>query len=172
MEEFKGRVEPRSTKPGAVGGASDMELILSLNEDRCRLIKEAMGWDELFPGSLNVDGVDVSVIRELLWKTPVHREDGRTVKYPEGEEWIPIERVAYRYFRGRIRRDGSDENADVLFLLAEQTSIPPRPRLEVFAPAMLKGTGKGSLGLKNGDVVICDIAEKQDLYTQIATDEE
>jgi len=148
MLKFEGIVGSRSSKEGAPRGPVGEAEILTLNPQRRTAILAATGWKDLFPGTLNLE-VGQEVVEGLLSCSPLIREKGEDVKYPEPYTHIPKLRVGYLYYQASIR--GGDRSASVLI----RRAINPLPRrVEAFAEARLREM----LSLSDGDRVICEVS--------------
>ncbi len=149
--EFTGTVFFRSSKEqgGVPGEAPGEAEIQRKNPQRKKMILNATGWDDLFPGSLNIR-VDRQVVHRLLLCEPLIREPGETITYPEGYKHIPKMRVGYLYYKAVLTRKGNNE--EVLVRRACNTKYL-EDIIEVFAPKNLKD----AMSLNDGDQITCRI---------------
>ena len=128
-----GRVESRSSVPSFRGGAPSETEIHGLNPQREKRITEAMGWQRLEPGSLNLRVDDETVDRigeakELIFESPDE------IRYPEYYESIPHLRGGYKYYLATATANG--ETQEVLVRRAAKN--PLRGRLELFSEVHLR----------------------------------
>ena len=127
---FFGEVTSRSsTNAGGPPGERD---ILKLNPQRKEAILQATGWNALEPGTLNLK-VDENVVHKLLLLSPLVRESGKNIKYPQAYRHIPTMRVGYLYYQATVEYSGKCEP-----ILARRACNPLKSRLEVFAPVNLR----------------------------------
>ncbi len=145
MLRFEGIVGSRSSKEGAPRGPVGEAEILALNPQRRTAILTATGWNDLYPGTLNLE-VGQEVVEGLLSCSPLIREKGEDVRYPEPYTHIPRLRIRYLYYLALIRN--GDKSASVLI----RRNALPRT-VEAFAEGRLREL----MGLTDGDRVICEI---------------
>jgi CTP-dependent riboflavin kinase len=150
MLQFKGIVGSRSSRGGAPRGPVGEAEILALNPKRRAAILAATGWNDVFPGTLNLE-VEPVVVEHLLSCTPLIREKGEDVKYPDPYAHIPGLRIGYLYYAALIRN--GDKSASVLIRRAVN---PLRGRVEAFADRNLRDL----LGLSDGDWVLCEVNQQ------------
>ncbi len=148
MIAFQAIVESRSSTAPSVGPPGEAE-VLALNPHRRDRILRATGWKELFPGTLNLEVTEDCVHRLLLCTARI-RERAEEVRYPEQYAPIPRLRVGYLYYSARIKN--GDKAASVLI---RRACNPLKTRLEAFSEAKLRE----SLGLSDGDSVVCEVDE-------------
>lgn len=86
--------------------------MLALNPQRRERILQATGWKDLVPGTLNLEVAEDSVHRLLLC-TPVIREKGKDVKYPQQYVRIPTLRVGYLLLLGQNQERRKSRNTTV-----------------------------------------------------------
>jgi hypothetical protein len=138
------------TSGGQPGGPPGEAEVLSLNPQRLEKILKATGWKALIPGTLNLEVVEDSV-HQLLLCTPLIREKGEAVKYPQQYAHIPTLRVGYLYYWARIKK-----GEEVATVLIRRACNPLKNRLEAFSELNLRS----SLSLSDGEKVVCEIDEQ------------
>jgi CTP-dependent riboflavin kinase len=148
MIQFSGIVESRSSTGPAADPPGEAD-VLALNPARRSMILQAIGWTDLFPGTLNLK-VEEDSVHRLLLCAPVIRERGSNVMYPPEYAHIPKLRVGYLYFRATIRRGDR-----VCSVLVRRACNPLLTRLEVFSERKLRD----ALGVSDGDSVTCVVDE-------------
>ena len=148
MITFPGIVGPRSSIAPSVGPPGEAE-VLSLNPQRQHRILQATGWEKLFPGTLNL-AVEEKWVHQLLLCIPKIRERGEDVKYPMGYAHIPLLRVGYLYYGGRLKKGNK-----TVSVLIRRACDPLRTRLEAFSEEKLRV----SLELSDGELVVCEVDE-------------
>ena len=121
----------RSSRPNFVGVAGESEIQLR-NPQRVEKILSITGWPRLQPGTANLE-VGEEAAEKLLALEPEWVEDGSTVVYPPGLQHIPLDRIAYLYFRGIAKRAGKTQ--EVLIRRAKKPAVVGR--IELFAPISL-----------------------------------
>ncbi len=114
---FNGTTAHRTGGLTTEGHAPSESLIQKLNPQREVGILKATGWTQLATGSLNLVSVKEHVHTELLREQPVYEERGTDIKYPTASAGIPLARVSYRYYSGRVDFGSKKEN--VLVRIAE-----------------------------------------------------
>lgn len=146
MISFEGVVGSRSSSGPSFGPPGEAE-VLALNPQRRAAILAATGWNDIFPGTLNIE-VAEEAADGLLRCTPLILERGEDVKYPPQYSQIPKLRIGYLYFRAMIK--SRDRVASALIRRAVN---PLKTRLEVFADQRLRA----ALALSDGDLVVCEV---------------
>jgi CTP-dependent riboflavin kinase len=107
-------------------------------------ILQKTGWSELAPGSLNLE-VEERVVRALADESPLIQEDPGDITYPPGQEYIPIIRGGYWYYRALVKHGAGKEDA----LIRRAIKNPLPTRVELLAPVNLKS----ALGVNDGDLL-------------------
>ncbi len=143
--KFKGAISSRPP-----GGPPHEAEILEFNPNRKERILAATGWDDLYPGSLNLE-VNEETVQQLLLYEPLIKEPWESVSYPPGRgEHIPQKRGGYLYYKATLTCSGGEITEDVLVRRAQN---PLPKRLEIFAPKKLRD----KMNLKDGELVVCRI---------------
>ena len=148
MLVFSGIVGSRSSRKGTVKGPVGEAEILALNPQRRDLILRVTRWNDVYPGTLNLE-VEPDIVERLLSCSPLIQEQGANVRYPEPYAHIPRLRAGYLYYQAVIRI--GDRSASVLIRRAVN---PLRGRVEALADRSLREF----LSLTDGDRVTCEVA--------------
>lgn len=148
MNTFHGIVGSRSSTAPSEGPPGEKE-VLSLNPQRQDRILQATGWKKLFHGSLNLE-VNEGCVHRLLLCTATIRERGEDVKYPKEYAFIPLLRVGYLYYSGRLKKGNKTES-----VLIRRACNPLPTRLDVFSEQQLRE----SLELSDGESIVCEVDE-------------
>ncbi|MGH7181298.1 MAG: hypothetical protein ACREJN_04900 [Nitrospiraceae bacterium] len=123
--------------------------VLAMNPGRRERILQTTGWQNLFPGSLNLKVTEDSVHRLLLC-TAVICERGEDILYhPQYAKLMKL-RVGYLYFRGRIKKGNV-----VSWVLIRRACNPLPTRVEAFSELKLRE----ALEVSDGDTVVCEVDE-------------
>lgn len=143
---FRGIVASRSSTSSREGPPGE-SAILKLNDRRVERIREATGWSQVFPGTLNLGVLDETVHRLLLCDCAV-KEHGDEVNYPAPYDQIPKARVGYLYYHARL--SNAKGHASVL---VRRACLPLLNLVEVFSDTSLRE----KLQLSDGDLIYCEV---------------
>ncbi|MHC5536706.1 DUF120 domain-containing protein [Singulisphaera rosea] len=110
-------------------------------------MRAIMGWDDVFPGTLNLTVAERHV-EDLLLLKEVYFEQPETINYPTPSR-IPQKRGGYNYYRCSIGHGDRTESG----LIRRAASVPLRSRLEIFASLKLRD----ALAIVDGDEIEVEV---------------
>jgi hypothetical protein len=147
MFEFSATVSARSSR--GAGGPPGEKQVMELNPGRIECLRSATGWQQVEPGSLNLEVAD-GVIDQLSRFKLAMSESASDIQYPSPYQSIPVRRGGYRYYRAVLCV--GEHRADVLL----RRAVNPLPnRIEAFCSVNLRQ----ALQVVDGDVVRCQLTE-------------
>ena len=140
---FTGRVRRRSTAAGQKSNVAGESEIFKQNPQRAYRITQATGWDDVFPGTLNL-AVAEGIFDAIRAKREVFLELPEKITHPTNLA-IPALREGYYYYSGTVSVRGRTQ--EVLVKLAGK---PHDERfVELVAPVQLMT----SLQIDEGSIV-------------------
>jgi hypothetical protein len=145
--EFTARVSARSSRGD--GGPPGETEVLRLNPQRQTMILDATGWNQLTPGTLNLE-VAKEIVDQLLSLEPLINEPGASVTYPLPYQGLPLKRGAYLYYAATVSRRDISAPA----LIRRAINPPPVSRVEAFSDRCLRDF----LHVEDGDDLVCKAA--------------